>query len=169
MSSLLPLGWSQQESKSQPGKFYYAHVNGAKTWEVPTADTPTHDPHEGEPSEIRALHILKKHAGSRRPSSWRSAYITQTKEEAVQQIKDIRAQLQECGELNGAVAMRQQFGEVAKVESDCSSAAKYGDLGSFGRGMMQAPFEDAAFRLNVGEMSGVVSTDSGIHIILRVA
>lgn len=32
---------------------------------------------------------------------------------------------------------------------------------------MQKPFEDATYALNVGEMSGVVDTDSGVHIILR--
>jgi NIMA-interacting peptidyl-prolyl cis-trans isomerase 1 len=34
---------------------------------------------------------------------------------------------------------------------------------------MQKPFEDATYALQVGEMSGVVDTDSGVHIILRTA
>lgn len=52
---------------------------------------------------------------------------------------------------------------------DCSSARSGGDLGSFGRGQMQRPFEDAAFGLGVGQMSDIVETDSGVHLILRTA
>ena len=61
------------------------------------------------------------------------------------------------------------FEDLARTESDCSSASKGGDLGFFTRGQMQRPFEDASFALRVGEMSGVVDTDSGVHIIKRIA
>jgi NIMA-interacting peptidyl-prolyl cis-trans isomerase 1 len=42
-----------------------------------------------------------------------------------------------------------------------------GDLGAFSRGQMQKPFEDATYTLPVGGLSGIVDTDSGIHVILR--
>jgi hypothetical protein len=57
------------------------------------------------------------------------------------------------------------FPALASVESDCSSAKQGGDLGPFKRGAMQKPFEDAAFALKVGELSGIVDTDSGVHIV----
>jgi len=59
------------------------------------------------------------------------------------------------------------LGELAISESDCSSARKMGDLGYFGRGDMQKEFEDAAFQLKPGEMSHVVETASGLHLIER--
>ena len=61
-----------------------------------------------------------------------------------------------------------QFMNTARAESDCSSAEKGGDLGFFGRGKMQPPFEAAAFALRVGQMAGPVDTDSGVHLLLRL-
>lgn len=59
------------------------------------------------------------------------------------------------------------LGQLAVSESDCSSARKMGDLGFFGRGDMQKEFEEASFQLKPGEMSGVVETASGLHLIER--
>ena len=59
--------------------------------------------------------------------------------------------------------------ELAEQYSDCSSAKRGGDLGFFTRGAMQKPFEDASFDLQVGQLSDIVETDSGLHIIKRTA
>lgn len=61
-----------------------------------------------------------------------------------------------------------KFGKLAKELSiDSGSAKKDGNLGYFARGMMVKPFEDAAFRLRVGEVSEPVRTEFGYHIIKR--
>ncbi|GAB0488814.1 hypothetical protein MMPV_000024 [Pyropia vietnamensis] len=109
---------------------------------------------------VTASHILVKHAGSRRPSSWRSPTITRSAAEAVAILTAARERL---------VAGEVPFSTLASELSDCSSARAGGDLGPFGRGQMQAPFEAATFALAVGEMSDIVETNSGFHIILRTA
>lgn len=59
-----------------------------------------------------------------------------------------------------------RFEELAKAESqDPGSASRGGDLGYFGRGAMVKPFEDAAFSLAKGQISDVVETDFGFHVI----
>ncbi len=57
------------------------------------------------------------------------------------------------------------FGELAKIESEGPSAVEGGDIGFFGKGMMVKSFSDAAFALAVGEISKVVESPWGYHVI----
>ena len=60
-----------------------------------------------------------------------------------------------------------RFAELAKQHSqDPGSAPQGGDLGYFGRGAMVKPFEDATFKLSEGELSPVVESEFGYHVIM---
>lgn len=113
--------------------------------------------------KVQCRHILVKHKDSRRPHSWKSDTITRTKDEAIEIAEGFLKKLKEADKLEEA------FIELAKTESDCNSNRRGGDLGKFGKGKMQKPFEQAAFALSVGELSKPVTTMSGIHIIYRTA
>lgn len=67
-----------------------------------------------------------------------------------------------------AIVNAENFAEVAKAESDDrGSSARGGDLGWFGKGMMVKPFEDAAFALEVGQISAPFQTMYGWHILYK--
>ncbi len=97
-----------------------------------------------QPEERRASHIL---IGSEKIG----------KDKARARAEELLKEIQK----NPAV-----FADLARKNSDDpGSAAKGGDLGFFGRGMMVKSFEEATFSLKDGEISGVVESDFGFHII----
>lgn len=101
-------------------------------------------------SSMRCSHLLVKHAGSRRPASWRDEsglrIKATTKAQAEATLLEYRAR----------VVAGEPFADLASAFSDCSSARSGGDLGVFARGAMQKPFEDATLALKVGELSGTL-------------
>ena len=106
---------------------------------------------------VRASHLLIKHTRSRHPVSKRSGMaVTVSRDDAVKEAEKLLE-----------VVNADNFPEHAGKRSDCGSFIRNGDLGFFTRGQMQKAFEDAVFAMKIGEISGVVETDSGIHIIHR--
>jgi NIMA-interacting peptidyl-prolyl cis-trans isomerase 1 len=172
----LPEGWEVRRSNTKNLPYYFHPETKDSRWEPPQGTNSAqlkkymaehHSSHgissstfsSNHEGKIRAAHLLVKHRDSRRPASWREAKITRTVEEAQQAIGQYKDKI-DSGEVT--------LSELATTESDCSSARKGGDLGFFGRGDMQKEFEDAAFSLEPGQMSGVVSTASGLHLIQRL-
>ena len=100
--------------------------------------------------QVRASHILIK-----TDTTGSEADPNQAKAEAKAKIQGLLEQIK-----GGA-----DFAELAKANSDCPSAARGGDLDFFARGQMVAPFEKAAFALEVGKVSDIVETRFGYHII----
>jgi peptidyl-prolyl cis-trans isomerase D len=99
--------------------------------------------------ERRASHIL----------------VTAPKDAPAKERDLARARAQQL--LQAVKAAPGTFADVAKKNSqDPGSAAKGGDLDFFGRGAMVKPFEDAAFSMKKGDISGIVESDFGFHIIL---
>jgi peptidyl-prolyl cis-trans isomerase D len=102
----------------------------------------------GEPEQRRASHIL---------ISVKGGASEEDKRKSRARAESILAKLRSAPG---------SFAELAKKESgDPGSASQGGDLGFFSRGMMVRPFEDAAFGLKPGQISGLVETDFGFHII----
>ena len=98
------------------------------------------------PESARASHILVGVEEKATPEERKKA-----KEKAEALLKRVKA-----GE---------DFAALAKANSTCPSAPQGGDLGSFNRGQMVGPFEQAAFALKPGGVSDVVETQFGYHII----
>jgi peptidyl-prolyl cis-trans isomerase C len=99
------------------------------------------------PEQVRASHILVKFEHGATPEQ---------KEAARKKAADLLTQIK-----GGA-----DFATLAKANSDDpGSAAKGGDLGLFPKGAMVPPFDQAAFALKVGEVSDLVESPFGFHII----
>lgn len=97
-------------------------------------------------------------------SSRRAQHILiDTREDTTDEQK--AADLKKIKEILAKAQMGEDFGELAKKYSDCPSKEKGGDLDYFPKGQMVKEFDDAVFSMKVGEISDVVETQFGYHII----
>ncbi|MGB0590820.1 MAG: peptidylprolyl isomerase [Myxococcota bacterium] len=99
-----------------------------------------------EKAGVKASHILVKVAEKAK---------AEDEKRALDKVKQVRKELKAGGD----------FAELAKKFSEGPSAPKGGDLGFFGQGQMVKDFEEVAFKMKVGEISGPVRTRFGFHII----
>jgi NIMA-interacting peptidyl-prolyl cis-trans isomerase 1 len=134
--------------------YFYNVKSRCSRWKIPKK--------RPDPQQVRASHILIKHKDVRNPISKgannQNLPVQRTFEEALKIADDIRKEI-------GTDSKK--FAEIAKAQSDCNSFERGGDLGKFVRHKMHKEFSDAAFELDIGEISGVIASPSGLHIILR--
>ena len=114
------------------------------------------------PAIARASHILMKHSGSRRLASWRDPtgreIQSRSKAAAIKMLKEYKRLIEDGAE---------DLAELAKQVSDCDTAKHGGDLGWFAANYMQPEFEEAVLQLEEGQLSDIVETASGVHLIMR--
>ncbi|CAF0854771.1 unnamed protein product [Didymodactylos carnosus] len=167
----------------ETGKVYYFNqLTKESVWEKPSIGKNSSKQQQGTTDKVRVLHILIKHKGSRNPTNYKKETITRSKEEARKQLERKHLYFDKFSfyigcfvyigiieEIQESDDIEKTFRRIALEKSDCSSGAREGDLNYFGRKQMQQSFEEASFALAVNEMSDIVDSDSGLHIIYRIA
>jgi parvulin-like peptidyl-prolyl isomerase len=105
--------------------------------------------------KIHTRHVLVRFAGARNAP----AEITRSRDEARVIATEIHAALTAPGA---------DFAAIAGARSEDGSRERSGDMGTFGRGRLVAPYEAAAFALAPGAVSDVVESEFGFHVIQRL-
>lgn len=107
-----------------------------------------------EPAKISAKHVLVKYAGAKKAPPT----VTRTREQACLRAQEARAKLEQGTPFADV---------VATYSEEPGATTREGSLGSIERSHVVPPFADAAFELAAGEVSHVVETDFGFHVIMR--
>lgn len=118
-------------------------------------EKPPGDTGHAHAGKVRARHILIPFQGSDSADD----SVTRTKEEARKEAERLVAEARKEGA---------DFASLAREHSSCPSSSEGGDLGEFSYPQMVQPFSEAAFHLEPGEVSDVVETGFGFHVIQRV-
>jgi len=105
--------------------------------------------------KVHTRHILVRYAGARNAGE----EVTRTSAEARAEAERIRGLVSAPGA---------DFAAIAGENSEDASADQGGDLGSLGRGRLAPAYEEAAFALRPGQVSAVVETEFGFHVIQRM-
>ena len=115
--------------------------------------------------KIRCRHIILKHVGVKNATdNVRRRSITRSQDEAEKKMRETLLKILED---------QSHFPKIAREISECQSCLKggldAGDLGWFRKGKMNKQFEAVAFALKIGQISDLVVSESGVHVIQRLA
>lgn len=112
--------------------------------------------------EVREFYNRYRDSLPSQPAAIKLSHILLTVGVTPASREAVRARLTEIlGEIQGGL----DFAEAARKYSEDPTAPTGGDLGWLSKGDLVGPFEDAAFQLTPGQVSGVVTTDIGLHLI----
>lgn len=112
---------------------------------------------------VRVFHILKKHSAAPIPETWQGKAVTVSIGKAKLMVQNLRKRL----EL--APSVQRAFVELAREHSDAATSQHGGDAGTVQQGEWDPELEDALFGLSVGQLSDVIQTRDGAHLLLRGA
>lgn len=133
----------------------------------PADGPPSKKPRAAQPSQVRLRHLLLKHRECKSTvDKVRNKQVKRSRNEAERLLRRV---LEECeGDVDGKI-----FTQKCKDMSECQSCLKAGDLvGDLGwqkPGKLGQAFDNTAFSLQLRQVSDLVDTDQGIHILLRSA
>jgi len=153
-NALLEMNLSETDIRSdfRRGKAIEQLIDGHVTQKINVTDEDAKEYYDNnldlfkQPEQVRASHILIKADSDATESE---------NEQSSKEIEAIQQKLQEGAD----------FAALAREFSQGPSGANGGDLGYFSRGQMIKPFEEAAFSLKPGEVSDIVKTRFGYHLI----
>jgi peptidyl-prolyl cis-trans isomerase SurA len=112
--------------------------------------------------EMQDFYDANKDTLAVKPVTWNIGMILRTMQASEATDK---AQLNAIKAIQLRLKTGEDFAALARNESQCPSSEKGGDLGFFSKGMMVKSFDDAAFALETGEVSDIVKTQYGYHLI----
>lgn len=145
----LPQFWEIRECKDYPGRcYFYNSITNESTWVRPNSPNP---------KMIYVGQILLKTVESINPNT-KDGPVTRTVEEAINQLTEVRKQL----EIN-----KTKFAQIANEISDLDEKTG-GELGWIRFHDVPPEFAEAAFKLKLNELSDIVQSPLGVHLIIRL-
>jgi PPIC-type PPIASE domain len=158
LCSILMLGGcssltSPPEAEVEPKRVEVSATVPAATRPQPQP-IPVPPPPPKEEEKVSASHVLIAYKGSRGAGGT----VVRTKDQAKKRAAEVVKKAKTGGDFSAL---------AKKYSDDPGSGPRGGELGSFTRAAMVKPFADAAFALRPGEVSEIVESDFGFHVIKR--